>query len=231
MDWPTDSDDSDSLPDDDRKMELKNRDNFLKKAKVEEEDGEKKRTTTKKGGRSRDQKKKQEDDSDEEDDAKEDGWQSVSKKAAIPREKPKMFGKDDEITIPSVVKKLTEIMAARGKKGTDRREQIELLHELFKIAKETGLGSALQIKIQFNIIMSIYDYNPSVSDPMKVELWEKILVKIDELLDMLMSTADLSIGEHITDEGESLEEAPFKVRGCVLTIVERMDEEFVKLLK
>ena len=91
------------------------------------------------------------------------------------QEKPKMFGKDDEISIPSVVKKLNEIMAARGKKGTDRREQIELLHELFKIAKDNNLGNAILVKIQFSIIMSIYDYNPSVSDPMKVDFWEKVI--------------------------------------------------------
>lgn len=90
------------------------------------------------------------------------------------QEKPRMFGKDDEISVPSVHKKLAEIMAARGKKGTDRKEQIELLHELLTVAKDNALGAAIYVKIQFNIIMSIYDYNPSVSDPMKNEFWEKV---------------------------------------------------------
>lgn len=85
-----------------------------------------------------------------------------------------MFGKDDEINVPSVHKKLNEIMAARGKKGTDRKEQIELLHELLNVARDNNLGPAIYVKIQFNIIMSIYDYNPSVSDPMKAEFWEKV---------------------------------------------------------
>lgn len=85
-----------------------------------------------------------------------------------------MFGKDDEINVTSVHKKLNEIMAARGKKGTDRKEQIELLHELLNVAKDNNLGPAIYVKIQFNIIMSIYDYNPSVSDPMKTEFWEKV---------------------------------------------------------
>ena len=142
-----------------------------------------------------------------------------------------MFKKDDEININSVHKKLNEIMAARGKKGTDRKEQIELLHELMAIAEENNLGPAILVKILFNIIMSIYDYNPSVSDAMKVDYWEKILKKIDELLNMLIENQNLSIGDHITDENEVLDKPPYKVRGCVLTIVERMDEEFVKLLK
>lgn len=59
----------------------------------------------------------------------------------------------------------------------------------------------------------------------------QVLVKIDELLDMLIENPELTIGEQVTEETESLEKAPLLVRGCVLTIVDRMDEEFIKLLK
>lgn len=158
-------------------------------------------------------------------------WETVKRGSAMPMEKPKMFGKDDEINVVTVHKKLNEIMAARGKKGTDRKEQIELLHELMNISNENNLGPPIQVKIQFNIITSIYDYNPSVSDPMKVDFWEKVLVKIEELLEMLIANTDITIGETVSEENESLEKAPIRVRGCVLTIVERMDEEFIKLLK
>lgn len=125
-----------------------------------------------------------------------------------------MFGKDDEISVKSVTNKLNEIMAARGKKGTDRKEQIELVHELMGIAKENNLGVAMYIKIQYHLIMSIYDYTSSGSDCMRPDLWEKALKKIDELLEMLQSTDDLSIGEHITDETENLEISPYKVFIC-----------------
>lgn len=56
-------------------------------------------------------------------------------------------------------------------------------------------------------------------------------MKIDELLEMMISNPELTIGEHVTEETESLEKQPYLVRGCVLTIVDRMDEEFIKLLK
>lgn len=59
----------------------------------------------------------------------------------------------------------------------------------------------------------------------------QVLIKIDELLDMLIENPELTIGEQVTEETESLEKPPFLVRGCVLTIVDRMDEEFIKLLK
>lgn len=122
-----------------------------------------------------------------------------------------MFGKDDEINVLTVTNKLNEIMGARGKKGTDRKEQIELVHELMGIAKNANLGKAMYIKIQYNLIMSIYDYTASGSDSMRSDLWEKALKKIEELIEMLLAAEDLSIGEHITDEAEDLENSPYKV--------------------
>lgn len=84
-----------------------------------------------------------------------------------------MFAKDAEIDIPLVIKKLGEIVAARGKKRTDRREQIELLHELHAVAEQHQLGPAVAVKVKFAIISAIFDYNPKVSDAMKPEYWTK----------------------------------------------------------
>lgn len=84
-----------------------------------------------------------------------------------------MFAKDAEIDTNLVIKKLGEIVAARGKKRTDRREQIELLHELQGVADQHHLGPAVAVKIKFSIVSSIFDYNPKVSDAMKPEYWTK----------------------------------------------------------
>lgn len=84
-----------------------------------------------------------------------------------------MFAKDAEITPEAVLRKLTEVIAARGKKRTDRREQIELLHELLLISEAHSLGLGLRVKIKMSIISSIFDYNPKVSDAMKPEIWSK----------------------------------------------------------
>lgn len=84
-----------------------------------------------------------------------------------------MFPKDAEITPETVLRKLMEVVAARGKKRTDRREQIELLHELLLISEAHTLGLGLRVKIKMSIISSIFDYNPKVSDAMKPEIWSK----------------------------------------------------------
>jgi len=224
MEWPSSDDESSSDSDDGNYVSL--REKFLKKVPGDKDDDEKKE----KKKRAQKESRKVKFDEDEEPQQGE-GWQEVKRGSAIAMAKPKMFGKDDEINTASVYKKLNEILAARGKKGTDRKEQIELLHELSNITSNHNLGSGIIVKIQYAIITSIYDYNPSVSDPMKVEFWEKALMKIDEFLDLLVENPDLSIGDHITEEEESLEKTPYMVRGCIFTIVDRMDEEFIKLLK
>uniref|UniRef100_A0A3Q3W0L5 Eukaryotic translation initiation factor 3 subunit C n=1 Tax=Mola mola TaxID=94237 RepID=A0A3Q3W0L5_MOLML len=146
----------------------------------------------------------------------------------IYQEKPKMFAKGTEINIPVVLKKLNEILQARGKKGTDRAAQIELLHALATIANENNLGQGILVKIKFNIIASLYDYNPNLAAFMK-----KCLDCINELQSILFEHNNIFIGENIAEDSENLSnlDQPFRVRGCILTLVERMDEEFTKIMQ
>ena len=46
---------------------------------------------------------------------------------------------------------------------------------------------------------------------------------------LLEDTTDITTGDSIADEDESFEEKPFRVRGCFLSAVERLDEEFTKV--
>lgn len=169
--WPSDSESSsESSEDEDKYTSL--RDRFLKKPGAGDEDDEEKQR--KKDERRKERKDKDRRKAKREDEEDEEGeWQTVERGVAIPSEKPKMFAKDAEIDLNLVVKKLSEIVAARGKKRTDRREQIELLHELQRVAEEHQLGAAIAVKIKFAIISSIFDYNPKVSDAMKPEYWTK----------------------------------------------------------
>lgn len=51
------------------------------------------------------------------------------------------------------------------------------------------------------------------------------------MLDILLATPEMTITDSVQEDEEEYEEAPFKLHGCVLTLVERLDEEFIKLLK
>ena len=60
-----------------------------------------------------------------------------------------MFPKDTEINIPVILKKLHEILGARGKKGTDRTDQIEYLKDLRKISEKHNLGAWLGFLVYY----------------------------------------------------------------------------------
>ncbi|XP_076298797.1 eukaryotic translation initiation factor 3 subunit C-like [Lasioglossum baleicum] len=224
-DWGSSSDsESTSSEDDGQYQNIRER--FIKKTADKEEDEDKtKRKEHRKERKDKERKRRKDEDDGEGE------WETVKGGVAIPSEKPKMFAKDAEINVAAVLKKLSEIIAARGKKRTDRREQIELLHELQSIADAHNLGPAVAVKIKFSIVSSILDYNPKVSDAMKPENWSKILERITEILDMLLSTKDMIIAENVSEDAEEFETVPYKIHGCVLTLVERLDDEFTKLLK
>jgi translation initiation factor 3 subunit C len=218
MDWGSDSDSSSSSDADDP-TDLRSK--FLKKVPAEgDRDDDKPREKKVKEKKVRKQREEE-----PEDDG--GGWTSVGS-----TEKPKMFAKDAEIDTQLVLSKLNEVMSNRGKKKTDRKMQIEFLHELKAIAEQHNLGAAIGVKIRFNIVSAIFDYNLKISEPMKLDNWKKLLETMADLLKQLQANIDdIKLNEAITDETEDYESKPYKLRGCILTAVERLDDEFIKLLK
>jgi len=229
--WMDSESESESSDDDIVSTSVYTRDMFLKKAVDPEKEAKKQEKKDEKErqrlARKEMMQAKKDEQSDDEGSDKE-GWEVVDRTAT----KVAMFAKDAEITNDLVIKKLAEIMAARGKKKTNRKEQIELLTELANIGQEHQLGPGIHMKIKFAIIAALFDYNPKLSDAMKPDSWEKCMKGVEELLDLLEEQGDnITSGEHILEENEQLDIAPYKVRGCFLTAVERLDEEFVKVLK
>lgn len=51
------------------------------------------------------------------------------------------------------------------------------------------------------------------------------------MLNLLLTTQDMVIADSVAEDEEEYEKSPYKLHGCVLTLVERLDEEFTKLLK
>lgn len=220
--WGSDSESSSSSDDEDP-ADLRKK--FLKKT-VDTEKDDTEKVREKKTKKEKPKKGKIEEPEDDD----EGGWETVPKYGTS--EKPKMFAKDAEIDTNIVLTKLNEVMSNRGKKKTDRKLQIEFLHELKSIAEQHNLGPALAAKIRFNIVSAIFDYNLKISEPMKLEYWTKLVEVMTDLMKLLLSNQqDIKLSESITDETEEYETKPYRLRGCVLTAVERLDDEFTKLLK
>jgi len=146
-------------------------------------------------------------------------------------EKTVLFAKDEEINHLSVVNKLNSICSGRGRKGTDRKEQMELLTELRAIAKTHNLGPAIDVKILFSQIAVTFDYNPRLLKCMKSDYWTICLQMLDELLGVLQKNENIEVGEEVGDDEENYTEAPYKIKGCVLTLTDRTTQEFVKILQ
>jgi translation initiation factor 3 subunit C len=48
---------------------------------------------------------------------------------------------------------------------------------------------------------------------------------------MILSANDIVISEKINEENEVVDRTPYRIHGYIITVVERLDEEFTKLLK
>ena len=56
--------------------------------------------------------------------------------------------------------------------------------------------------------------------------------EVEHLLKMISEhPKDLIIAEGIAEDGEQFVEVPYQIRGCYLSVVERINEEFHKVLK
>ncbi|KAM8712038.1 hypothetical protein ACLKA7_012543 [Drosophila subpalustris] len=220
IDWDSDTE-SETESSEDENQYQNMRERFLKRTTDKEDKDDDKRKDKRKEQKHKVRKRADDD---------EDGeWETVVKGNVV--EKPKMFEKDAEIDIPLVLAKLVEIMSARGKKRTDRRLQIDLLFELRDISEQHALGTPISVKIHFNIISAIFDYNQKISEPMKLEHWALLLEVMQSMMKLLLANPEINLNESVAEEHEEYVTAPYFIRGCPLAAVERLDDEFTKLLK
>merc|ERR1719447_1089564 len=223
----SESSSSDDDEDDPAKRALK----FLKREPTKEEKEKKKQKDEEKLKKREERKGKKDEQADGPD------WIVVPGGNVVPSvEQEEIFKKDEEINVKNVVKKLLDMTSARGKRGTDRSDQITRLTRLHKIAMASNLGPAMDVKCLFAIISAIFDSSYKISEAMKSEMWAKHLETIERTLDLLHlhispDQEPLFTGEHIPDDSENLEAPPYRVRGCILTVVERTEEEYNKVLQ
>jgi hypothetical protein len=106
----------------------------------------------------------------------------TTKPKADKQEKEKVVVK--EMTGEQVEKKLGELLALRGKRGTDKQEQIEQLEVLVQFAKT----DAQLTGILMHLVSAQFDASPSVATHMPANLWKGEIVRRSRFVLCLLLT-------------------------------------------
>ncbi|EKM54372.1 uncharacterized protein PHACADRAFT_258172 [Phanerochaete carnosa HHB-10118-sp] len=143
-------------------------------------------------------------------------------------------GKTIQFTPESIFKNLQAIQEARGKKNTDRSEQIRILEKLLEIS----VTSYQRIRVLLALISSRFDYNSSVATHMPIDLWIAAQKEVDQLVGVISQDPRYSIQEVTNDYDELAERSPetepngtVVIRGSVISFMDRLDDEFTKSLQ
>ncbi|CAF4130632.1 unnamed protein product [Rotaria magnacalcarata] len=135
------------------------------------------------------------------------------------------FAKDEEITHEAILKKLNEVIAMRGKRGTNRRDQLECLKLLRSYAEKQNLGVGIDIKILLIQIAVSFDYHHKGNECLKPETWTRALEYIEELLTLLTKHEQVQISENISEEAENLKVSLKSRVAEMITLEKPFDEK------
>ena len=118
--------------------------------------------------------------------------------------------------------------------NTDRQEQIRILEKLLAVA----VTSYQRIRVLLTLISARFDYNSSVATHMPIDLWNSAQGEVDQLIGIIMHEPAYVIQEMTDEYDELAERSPetekdgiVRIRGSVISFVDRLDDEFTKSLQ
>ncbi|KZS98532.1 eukaryotic translation initiation factor 3 subunit 8 [Sistotremastrum niveocremeum HHB9708] len=141
-------------------------------------------------------------------------------------------GKTMVFASENTFKNLQVVQEARGKKNTDRAEQVRILERVLEAAST----SYQRIRVLLVLISSRFDYSPSATH-MPIDQWALTQREVDQLVSIISADSHYFIEEEVPDYDELLERTPeaegglVRVRGSIISFVERLDDEFTKSLQ
>ncbi|KAL3426937.1 eukaryotic translation initiation factor 3 subunit 8 [Phlyctema vagabunda] len=143
-------------------------------------------------------------------------------------------GKTLLFTPESILKHLRTIMESRGKKNTDRTEQIKIMEKLYEVAATPYQ----RVRVLLTIISTRFDSSTGVQTFMSQEQWKAAEQEFGTLLKVLEENKDIVVveqAEEWEDDEKSpasgTEAEPLKIPGSIVSYVERLDDELTRSLQ
>lgn len=137
-------------------------------------------------------------------------------------------------TPEGIFKHLRGILDTRGKKNTDRQEQITVMEKLSEIANTPYQ----QIRVLLAIVSTRFDLGSGTSNVMPLEHWKAAEKELSTLLTVLSNNREYVVVEN-AEEWEDDDKPPtlgegekyIKVPGSLVSYVERLDDELARSLQ
>jgi translation initiation factor 3 subunit C len=142
-------------------------------------------------------------------------------------------GKAMVYTAESILKHLRSIVESRGRKNTDRLEQIRVMERLLDVA----VSEYQRIRVLLVLVATRFDLTSGTGSQMSQEQWKLASQEIGRLISILEENRDIIVVEG-AEEWDDDEKLPtitkgqlFKVPGSVVSFVERLDDELTRVLQ
>ena len=143
-------------------------------------------------------------------------------------------GKTLQYTPESILKHLRSIVESRGKKNTDRAEQIRIMEKLLEVA-DTPYR---MIRVLLTLISTRFDLiTGSTATFMSQENWNSADHEFGTLLETLEENRNMVVVEN-AEEWEDDEKPPsptagetLKIPGSIVSVLERIDDELTRSLQ
>ena len=135
-------------------------------------------------------------------------------------------------TPESILKHLRTIIESRGRKNTDRQEQIKVMEKLLEVAQT----SYQKVRVLLTIISTRFDVTmSSVQNYMSQEQWKAAQREFTILLETLEENDWLVVIEGAEEWEDDDKQPPtdqlLKVPGSIVSLIERLDDELTRSLQ
>ncbi|CCU76708.1 unnamed protein product [Blumeria hordei] len=142
-------------------------------------------------------------------------------------------GRTLQFTSESILKHLRTIVESRGKKNTDRTEQIKIMEKLFDVATTPYQ----RIRVLLTLISTRFDLTSGIQNFMPQEQWKAAEQEFAKLIEVLEENRELIVVDD-AEEWDDDEKQPvikegekFKIPGSIVAYVERLDDELTRSLQ